>query len=81
MKKILFATLLFLGVTVVSNAKPAAKTTIHKREATRPKSTVRPVSSTTTATSLPKAATDKVTKKHKKHKKHHNTTPKKTSNK
>ena len=76
MKKILFATLLFLGVAVVSNAKPSAKTTTHKREVTRPTSTVRQVSSTTTATSLTKAATDKIGKKHKKHKKHH-TAPKK----
>ena len=78
MKKILFATLMFLGVAAVSNAKPFAKTTTHKMEATRPTSTVRPVSST--VTSLTKAATDKVSKNHKKHKKHHKA-PKKTPKK
>ena len=77
MKKILFATLLFLGVAAVSNARPSAKTTTHKKEATRTASTVRPVSSTTTATSLTKAATDKLSKKHKKHHKAPKKAPKK----
>ena len=77
MKKILFATLVFLGVAFVSNAKPFVKTTTHKREATSPASTVRPVSSTTTTTSITKATTDKAIKKHKKHHK----TPKKETKK
>ena len=75
MKKILFATLMFLSVALVSNAKPFAKTTTHKMEVTRPTSTVRPVSST--AMSLTKAATDKVNKKHKKHHKAPKKAPKK----
>ncbi len=62
MKKILFATLMFLGVAVVSNAKTFVKTTTHKNTT----STVSPA-----AASLTKAATGTPAKKHKKHKKHH----------
>ena len=76
MKKILFATLMFLGVAVVSNAQAPAKNTTHKKEATKPASSVSSVSPTTntktsakpaTAASSTKTATTDAGKKHKKH--------------
>lgn len=73
MKKILFATLMFLGVAAVSNAQAPAKTATHKKETTKPANTVSSVSPTTTASTKPattsstKAATTEAGKKHKKH--------------
>lgn len=71
MKKILFATLMFLGVAVVSNAKTFVKTTTYKHTT----STVSPVSPS--AASSTKAATDNIGKKHKKHHKAPKNKPKK----
>ena len=64
MKKIIYATLMFLGVATVSNAETHAKTTIENTKAS-----VKPT------TSSRKTATNQIGKKHKKHHK----APKKAS--
>ena len=67
MKKILFATLMFLAVAVVSNAQAPAKTTTHKKEASKPASTVSSVSPMANTKTSTKPATTDTSKKHKKH--------------
>ncbi len=68
MKKIIYATLMFLGVATVSNAETHAKTTIENTKAS-----VTPITSST------KTATTQIGKKHKKHHKAPKKAPKSKS--
>jgi hypothetical protein len=71
MKKIFFATLIFLGVAAVSNAKAPVKTANSVSSVSPTTTNAKTSSKHATNPSSAKATTNEAGKKHKKHKKHH----------